>query len=79
MCSWEEHLLLLERLKGLKGRWVLSTYVHMADQVGSILGDGVYFVEVQTPSGMRRSKDNPSRIPNREVLVLSFPPPESVL
>jgi DNA adenine methylase len=74
MRSWEEHQHLVNTIVGARCKWVLSSYD--SDEVRGLFAgkDGIYFIKVQSFSGMRTQKNSKSRVLNREVLITNFKP-----
>jgi DNA adenine methylase len=74
MKSWEEHKQLVNTIINAKCKWILSSYD--TDEVKSLFADqpGIYFVKVQSSSGMKTQKNSKTRVVNREVLITNFQP-----
>ncbi len=75
MRSLDEHLKMVQRLSGLRGRWILSTYRWMEEHVRRAVPD-VFVQKVSSYSGMRKGKHLAERVENEEILVANFPPTE---
>lgn len=70
MRSWEEHEILALRLRNAKCKWIYSSYD--SEPVRDMFR-GHTILSVQSASGMRKAKNDNSRVPNREVLIVNFP------
>lgn len=78
MKSWEEHQNLVDTLENAKCRWILSSY-DTNDVRDLFTGKtGIYFVQVQSASGMKEKKGGDTRVLNKEVLITNFEPPSTV-
>lgn len=71
MRSWEEHQKLIERLKRVEAKWILSSYdiPEMREFFTSN-----FIVSVQSASGMKAKKGEAARVLNKEILVTNFSP-----
>lgn len=76
MRSWEDHQLLAEALRGARCKWILSSYDK--PEVYSLY-PGYTIIPVQAASGMNKTKEDTSRLPNKEVLIINFIPPQHVM
>lgn len=75
MKSWEEHRHLVEAITSTKCKWILSSYD--TDEVRSLFANhlNIYFVKVQSASGMKTQKNSKTRVINCEILITNFQPP----
>lgn len=71
MRSWDEHKLLIDRLKTTKAKWILSSYD--IPQMRELF-PGHFIISVQSSSGMTIKKDNNTRVLNKEILITNFSP-----
>jgi len=71
MRSWEDHKVLVDRLKRAKAKWILSSYdiPEMRD-----FFPGHFIISVQSSSGMRVKKNDNARVLNKEILITNFSP-----
>jgi DNA adenine methylase len=69
MRSWDEHVLLAEKLKSAKCKWALSSYDNEDIRT---LYDGFNILPLQAYSGMRVKKNDTKRIMNMEVLITNY-------
>jgi DNA adenine methylase len=76
MRRWDTHYLLAERLHKSKCQWILSSYD--IPQVRELYPD-CSIISVESSSGMNVKKNDASRVINREVLIINFAPPKSVV
>jgi DNA adenine methylase len=78
MKRWEEHKQLVSVITSAKCKWILSSYD--TDEIKSLFTDesGIYFMKVQSSSGMKTQKNSKTRVINREVLITNFQPPAQI-
>ena len=76
MRGWDDHRTLALRLSRAKCHWIYSSYD--TPQVRALFPDA-HFFEVSSASGMRKAKDDNSRVTNREILVTNFAPKAPVV
>lgn len=76
MRGWDEHHLLVERLKQAKCRWILSSYD--IPEMHALFSDH-FILGVQSASGMNVEKNGGTRTLNKEVLITNYAPPKSLL
>lgn len=69
MRSWDEHVILAEKLKNSKCKWALSSYDN--DEIRKLYY-GYNILSLQAYSGMRVKKDDTKRIMNVEVLITNY-------
>jgi len=76
MRGWDEHHLLVERLKRTECKWILSSYD--IPEMRTLFSDH-FILGVQSASGMNVEKDGGVRTLNKEVLITNYAPPKSLL
>lgn len=69
MRDWSDHKRLATRLATTKCKWILSSYDN--PQVRQLY-DEYHLIEIESFSGMRKSKKNTKRTKNQEVLVVNY-------
>jgi DNA adenine methylase len=72
MREWNAHVVLFERLKMAKCKWILSSYdkPEIREQL-----EGFFIIPVQYSSGMNIEKNGNTRVMNKEILIINFEPP----
>lgn len=75
MKGWEEHRRLASILSSTKCKWILSSYD--TDEVRDLFIDSsnIFFVKVESSSGMKTQRSSKTRVVNREILITNFQPP----
>lgn len=71
MKGWDQHEELARKLRNSDAKWIYSSYDTEAVRD---LFKGCHVVPIQSSSGMRKAKDDASRVPNKEVLIMNFDP-----
>lgn len=71
MRSWEQHQKLIETLKQVRAKWILSSYD--IPEMRNFFSDN-FIISVQSASGMKAKKNEAARVLNKEILVTNFSP-----
>jgi DNA adenine methylase len=69
MRAWDQHAELAETLKASQTLWMCSSYD--TEPVRNLF-KGFNFTQIESASGMRKSKTDSSRVPNKEILITNF-------
>jgi DNA adenine methylase len=75
MREWSAHVLLFERLKRAKCKWILSSYnkPEIREQLKEF-----FIIPVQYSSGMNIEKNGNTRVMNQEILITNFEPQSKI-
>jgi len=70
MRDWKHHYELVERLRAIKGKWMMSSYDQ--PEVRALFSD-FQMMEIRSSSGMSTDKNQSGRVVNRELLIANYP------